>query len=150
MDTAIGKDNDEIANTILRTNFLFFWHRAKFSLTNKKLTGQIPNTILRFIPAGKYEIVHPVKSISSIGYYTKPHPVRFIIGLSCLFIAVIIHSLESFIIYGTAALIILDGSYTTKFEVFTNTARPQGFEVSFFDRKKMKDFVTKINNLITK
>lgn len=47
----------------------------------------------------------------------------------------VIHSLESFLFYGTIALIMLDSSCTTKFEVFTNTARPQGFEVSFFDRK---------------
>jgi hypothetical protein len=148
MDTACEKDDG--IPFVFRTNFLFFWHRAKFCLTKKKLTGQIPNTILRFIPAGKYEIVHPVKSISSIGYYTKPHPVRFIIGLFCLFIAVVIHSLESFLVYGIIALILLDSSYTTKFEVFTNTARPQEFEVSFFERKKMKNFVTAIQDLVIK
>jgi hypothetical protein len=44
----------------------------------------------------------------------------------------------------------LNNSYTTKFEVFTNTARPQGFEISILEKSKMEDFVTEIKTLITK
>lgn len=37
MDTAPDKDDGyEIANAVFRTNLLFFWHKSKFSLREKK------------------------------------------------------------------------------------------------------------------
>lgn len=149
MDTVLGKNENKIADAVFIKNIVFFWRKSKFSLTNKKLTGQVPNTIFGIIPAGKYEIVHPVKSISSVGCTTKAHPMRLIFGIFLLFCAALIHSFESLIVYGVPASIMLFNSYTTEFEVFTNTARPQGFEVSILEKGKMKSFVTEITSLIT-
>jgi hypothetical protein len=149
MDTVPGKNEKKITDIVFTKNIAFFWRKSRFTLTNKKLTGQVPNTILWIIPAGKYEIVHPVKSISSVGCTTKVHPVRFIFGILLLLCAAVIHSFGSLIVYGVPASIMLLNSYTTKFEVFTNTARPQGFEVSILEKGKMKSFVTQITTLIT-
>jgi hypothetical protein len=149
MDTVPGKNEKKITDIVFTKNIAFFWRKSRFTLTNKKLTGQVPNTILWIIPAGKYEIVHPVKSISSVGCTTKVHPVRFIFGIFLLLCAAVIHSFGSLIVYGVPASIMLLNSYTTKFEVFTNTARPQGFEVSILEKGKMKSFVTQITTLIT-
>ena len=149
MDTVFGKNEKKITDAVFTKNIVFFWRKSRFSLTNKKLTGQVPNTILWIIPAGKYEIVHPVKSISSVGYTTKVHPMRFIFGIFLLFCTAVIHSFGSLIVYGVHASIMLLNSYTTKFEIFTNTARPQGFEVSILEKEKMKSFVTEITTLIT-
>ncbi len=149
MDTLFGKNEKKIAEAVFIKNIIFFWRKSRFSLTSKKLTGQVPNTILWIIPAGKYEIVHPVKSISSVGCTTKVHFIRFILGIFLLFWAVVIHSVGSLIVYGIPASLALLNSYTTKFEVFTNTARPQDFEVSILEKEKMKNFVTEITNLIT-
>jgi hypothetical protein len=113
------------------------------------LVSQVPNTILWLIPEGKYEIFHPVKSISSVGCCTKAHPGRLIFGIFLLLCAVAIHSFGSLIIYGIPASVMLLNSYTTKFEVFTNSARPQEFEVSILEREKTKNFVTQITTLIT-
>ena len=150
MDTILGKNENKITDAVFTKNMIFFWRKSRFSLTSKKLTGQVPNTILWIIPAGKYEIVHPVKSISSVGCTTKVHPFRFILGILLLFCAAVIHSFGSLIVYGVPASILLLNSYTTRFEIFTNTARPQDFEVSILEKEKMKCFVSCITNLITK
>jgi hypothetical protein len=149
MDTVLDKNGKKITDAVFTKNIVFFWRKSRFSLTNKKLTGQVPNTILWVIPAGKSEIVHPVKSISSVGYTTKVHPMRFIFGIFLLLCTAVIHSFGSLIVYGVPASIMLLNSYTTKFEIFTNTARPQGFEVSILEKEKMKSFVTEITTLIT-
>jgi hypothetical protein len=62
---------------------------------------------------------------------------------------VLIRSFDSLVIYGVPASILLLNSFTTQFEVFTNTARPQDFEVSILERNEMKNFVKKIITLIT-
>ena len=149
MNAESGKDETKITDAVFTTNLVFFWLKSKLCLTNKRLTGQVPNTILGFIPAGKSEIVHPVKSISSVGYSTKAHPRRLILGLLLLLFGLAIHSFGS-LLYFLLGLIMLNNSYTTKFEVFTNTARPQGFEISILEKSKMEDFVTEIKTLITK
>jgi hypothetical protein len=71
------------------------------------------------------------------------------IRIFLLFCAAVIHSFGSLIVYGVPASIMLLNSYITEFEVFTNTARPQGFEVSILEKEKMKSFVTEIATLIT-
>jgi hypothetical protein len=149
LDTISGKNEKKIEDFVFTENIFFFWRKSRFSLTNKKLTGQIPSTVLWIIPAGKYEIVHPVKSISSVGCKTTVHHKRFIFGILLLFFAVVIHSFESLVIYGVAASAFLLNSFTTKCEVFTNTARPQEFEVSILEREEVKKFVKRIITLIT-
>ena len=149
VDTMSGKNEKKIEDVVFTKNIVFFWRKSRFCLTNKKLTGQIPSTVLWVIPAGKYEIVHPVKSISSVGCKTKVHHKRFIFGIFLLLCAVLIHSFDSLVIYGVPASILLLNSFTTQFEVFTNTARPQDFEVSILERNEMKNFVKKIITLIT-
>jgi hypothetical protein len=141
MNTVFSEGEKEIAKAELTKNTVFFWRKSKFVLTNKRLVSQVPQ--------GKYEIFHPVKSISSVGCCTKAHPMRLIFGIFLLLCAVTIHSFGSLIIYGIPALMVLLSSYTTKFEVFTNSARPQEFEVSILERGKTKDFVTHITTLIT-
>lgn len=61
----------------------------------------------------------------------------------------VIHSLESFLFYGTIALIMLDSSCTTKFEFFTTLPDHKDLKFRFLT-EKMKDFVTAIQKLVTK
>lgn len=150
MDSMLVNNEKKIMDAAFTKNIVCFWSKTKFSLTNKKLTGTIPRNILWIIPAGKREIFHPVKSISSVGCTTKVHLWRFVFGIFFLLCTTLIHSLGSLIIYGLPASIMLLNSYTTKFEVFTNTARPQEFEVSILEKGKMKRFVHEITTLIIK
>ncbi len=209
----LGADEKLIKEDKFATNLAFFWIKSSLCLTNKRLTGRVPNAMLGFIRVGNYEIVHPVKSISSVSCSTRLHHWKLIIGLFfllcaafrsfesflCFILGLIlllkifegkyeidnpkksissvsfsnklyrwrwnigfllslillflfyegILSFESFIYFVVASLFLLV-SFATQFEVFTNTARPQGFEVSILEKEKMKIFVSEITKLVTK
>ncbi|MFG6146828.1 hypothetical protein [Halobacillus sp. B23F22_1] len=81
MNLPLGKDEEITSSERFTTNLVLSWLKTDFSLTNKRLIGFQPNTLLGVFPLGKSEVTYPLKNVASVGVSTKLHVRRFIIGL---------------------------------------------------------------------
>jgi hypothetical protein len=59
MSTVLGKDEKSIREDVFTANLVLFWLKANYTLTNKRVTGDTPNTLLGLIPLGKAQIAQP-------------------------------------------------------------------------------------------
>jgi hypothetical protein len=71
MSTILGKDERIIKEATFTANLILFWLKANYTLTNKRVTGHTPNTLLGLIPLGKAQIAQPLKTIASVASSTK-------------------------------------------------------------------------------
>jgi len=60
---------------------MFFWLKASYLLTDKRLTGTEPNVILGFVPLGEEQVNQPLKTIASVNSGTKFLFKKFIVGM---------------------------------------------------------------------
>lgn len=149
MSIVLAKDENIIREDVFTTNLALFWLKADFNLTNKRVTGQKPNTLFGLIPLGKSEIVQPLKSITSVSSSTKFHIGRLFIGLLLLLVGVAIGSWVSLLIFCVLGLILLLNCYTAEFLILSNTAIPQGYEISILEKSKVESLVSQINTVVS-
>ena len=79
MDLAAGERN--IDESVVRTSLVLFWLKTRLTLTNLRLFGSVPNTMLVVIPLGRKDITQPLSRISNVSFETKFHVIRFVLGL---------------------------------------------------------------------
>jgi hypothetical protein len=67
-------------------NPLFFWVKAHYTLTNKRLIQHAPNLIAGIIPFGKSEVSQPLNSVSTVRLSTEMKLGILIAGILSLLI----------------------------------------------------------------
>ena len=149
MSIVLGKDENVIREDVFTTNLALFWLKSNFSLTNKRVTGQSPNTLFGLIPLGKHDIAQPLKNITSIACSTKFYIGRLVLGLFLIFIGIAIQNIYSLIILILPGLILLLNSYTTTMQIASNNVSAQTFEISILEKAKVESFVTQMNTTVS-
>jgi hypothetical protein len=150
MSTVLGKDEQIIKENTFTANLLLFWLKANYCLTNKRITGDTPNTVLGLIPIGKAQIAQPLKTIASVSSSTKFYIGRLIIGLFLFMIGVAWLSfsfLVGLVITGFGLLSILN-CYTATFVILNNGGQSVGYGISILEKSKVETFVNDINTVI--
>ncbi len=152
MNTTLGRDETIIKEATFSPNFLLFWLKAHYVLTNKRLTGQAPNTLAGVIPLGKRNISQPLKTIASVSSVSKFWFSRLITGLVFLTIGMVMMAeISGFV----GLLITLAGvgfvltSYTAYFNVLNNGAQNLGTEVVITGQAEVEAFANEINQVLS-
>jgi len=150
MSTVLGKEEKLIKEDTFTANLILFWLKANYNLTNKRVTGSTPNTLLGIIPLGKAQVAQPLKTIASVAASTDFHFKRLIIGLVLLFAGLAIMG-NSFVIGVVVAIlgaINILNCYTATFAITNNAGQTQGYEISILEKSKVETFVDQVNTII--
>lgn len=150
MNTVLGKDENKIKEASFTANLLLFWLKANYLLTNKRLTGDTPNTLLGLIPLGKAEMSQPLKTIASVTSSTKFTIGRLLLGIILLFIGIAL--LEGSVIIGLLLFFLgvvnILNCYTATFIVTNNGGQRTGYEISILEQSKVVEFTNEVNTVI--
>ena len=148
--STLAEGEHQIDESTVRTSLLLFWLRTNLTLTNKRLTGTVPNTILALFPLGRREITQPLSRISNVGYDTKFHLVRFLIGAILLVIGVgglADGNIESLFILALS-LLPLGWSWVARITVTDNSGKENDIPVSMLDKEEVDRFLGVINTTL--
>ncbi len=152
MNTTLGKDEAVIKEITFSPNLFLFWLKAHYALTNKRLTGQRPNTIAGLIPLGKTSVSQPLRTIASVACVTKFWFKRLLAGLFFLVIGVGVMTQASFPGGLVLVLIGLGGvlnCYTAYFNVTNNAGQELGCEVIITAQAEVEAFANEMNQVIS-
>lgn len=152
MNTALGREETNIKEIQFSPNLVLFWLKANYVLTNKRLTGQRPNTIAGVFPLGKVNISQPLKTIASVACVTKFWFSRLLWGLVFLVIGMVVMTQGSFF-GGLPVLLIGIGfvlnCYTAYFNVTNNAGQNLGCEVIITAQSEVESFANEMNQVIS-
>ena len=150
MTTVLGKDEQKIKQAMFTANLILFWLKANYVLTNKRVTGHTPNTLMGLIPLGKVQIAHPLKNIASVASSTKFTLLRLIIGVVFFIIDFSVIGSSFFggiILFILGAFYVLN-CYTATFEITNNAGNNIGHEISILEKSKVVEFTNEVNTVI--
>lgn len=152
MNTTLGKDEAVIKEIKFSPNLFLFWLKADYTLTNKRLTGQQPNTLFGLIPLGKRNVSQPLRTIASVACVTKFWFKRLLVGLLFLVIGVGVMAEASFI--GGLVLVVIGlggvlNCYTAYFNVTNNAGQELGCEVIITAQAEVEAFANEMNQVIS-
>lgn len=148
MSTVLAKEEKQVRTDSFTANLILFWLKANYTLTNKRVTGNSPNTFLGLIPLGNNEFSQPLKTIASVSSSTQFKFKVFIFALILLIGGfAMIDSIIGFVLIFFGAINLLN-SYTSIFLVTNNAGQSEGYEISILEQSKVKEFVDQVNTVI--
>ena len=147
MSTILGKDEQKIKEATFTANLILFWLKANYVLTNKRVTGHTPNTLLGLIPLGKVQIAQPLKTIASVTSSTKFSFKRLLISLILVIVGFALITSFGVILLLLGAINILN-CYTATFVITNNAGQSVGYEISILEKSKVIEFVNEVNTVI--
>lgn len=147
MSTILGKDEQKIKKATFTANLILFWLKANYVLTNKRITGHTPNTLLGLIPLGQAQVAQPLKTVASVTSSTKFSFIRLLIGLILVIAGFALIGSFGIILLILGAVNILN-CYTATFVVTNNGGQSVGYEISILEKSKVVEFVDEINTVI--
>lgn len=152
MNKALGKDETVIKEVTFSPNMALFWLKARYVLTSKRLTGELPNTLLGLIPLGKVNKSQPLKTIASVACVSKFWFKRLLVGLIFLVLGALLISEVNFFV-GLPVLLIGAGNvlncYTAYFNVTNNAGQELGCEVIITAQAEVEAFANQMNQIIS-
>jgi hypothetical protein len=150
MTTKLGKDEQLIREDTFTANLILFWLKANYILTNKRVTGHTPNTLLGLIPLGKAQIAQPLKTVASVVSSTQFFFKRLLFGVILLVagFALMGSTFIVGIILAILGLVNVLNCYTSTFVITNNAGESQWYEISILEKSKVEDFVNEVNTTI--
>ena len=150
MSTILGKDEQIIREDVFTANLILFWLKAKYCLTNKRVTGHTPNTFLAVIPLGKAQVAQPLKTIASVTSSTKFHFLRLLLGLILVIGGCFLLGPSPIIgiILIILGLVNILNCYTATFVITNNAGQSTGYNISILEKSKVQNFVNEVNTVI--
>ena len=150
MTTTLGKGEKIIKEATFVTNLLLFWLKANYALTNKRLTGETPNTFMGIFPVGKAQLAQPLKTIASVTSSTKFTFGRLLLGALLAIIGLALMGSSALIgliliILGVVGIL---NCYTATFIITNNAGMNTGYEISILEKSKVVEFTNEINSVI--
>lgn len=151
MKPVLSQEEGLVREDIFTSNLLLAWLKTDFTLTNKRVVGSYPNTLMGLIPLGQNQLTYPLKNIAGVASSTKFHFWRLVIGLFFgIFGLQMLSSSPAggLILLLIAASFILN-SYTATFIVTNNAGQAPVIELSILEKDKVAAFVADINHKIS-
>jgi hypothetical protein len=150
MSTILAKNEHNVKEDSFTANLILFWLKAYFSLTNKRVTGQAPNTFLGLIPFGSAQIAQPLKTVASVASSTQFFFKRLLVGLISLGVGLSMFGdsvLVGFFLVLFGLINILN-CYTATFVITNNAGQDIWREISILEKAKVQNFVNEVNTAI--
>jgi len=150
MSATLGKDEEIKREDTFTANLILCWLKAKFTLTNKRVTGSSPNTFLGIIPLGSDQVAQPLKTIASVSSSSQFYFKRLLLGI--ILAAVGFFMLGSSIIIGSVLIVLglinIVNCYTAAFVITNNAGQDLWYEMSIREASKVQAFVNEVNTVI--
>lgn len=109
---AFAKDEEVRSEYKLGYSLNLFFIKTRFTLTNKRLIGDIPNVFL-VIPLGNNNVTYPLNSIANVKIGNGFKPIRFFIGLALIGFGITNLSAGNLIVLVLGALMVVSSYYMT-------------------------------------
>lgn len=139
MEFHMSDGETRIAEESFRPSLLLFWHKAQMVLTNRRILGSAPNTILGLIPMGKEDITQPLKNVSVISVSTKFRVFRFLIGI-VLLLGGMSSGEAAGVVLGLIGVLFIALSFTAELWVGDSSGGGQDVDVSWLDKSAAEAF----------
>ena len=121
--------------------------KLKLAVTNKRLAGERPNTLLKFIPIGSDKVSYPLNNIAGVSTSTRISPLPLLLG-----ILLVVGGLGAGIQNGWIALVIgvlfLLASYQAQLDVQNSGTGVIHHKISVFNKSAAQTFAQQINTII--
>lgn len=151
MSVILGKDEKIVCERNFKPSLIFFWLKANYVLTDKRLTGSQPNVIFNIFPLGKEQVNQPLKTIASVNSGTKFFFKKFLVGLGLAILGWYLirdDSTAGGIIFLLWGLYVLLNSYMSTFIIMNTGGQKVGYSLSWIEKSKVQQFVNDINTVI--
>lgn len=150
--TEFAAGESRIDSSTVRTSLVFFWLRTSLTLTNKRLMGTVPNTMLAVFPVGRREMTQPLDRISNVGYDAKFYLVRFLIGVVLLLGSIGLltdgDTFASGFLFLVIAVLVLGWSWVARITVTDNSGKANDIPVSMLDKEEINRFLGVVNRTL--
>lgn len=124
---------------------LFFLH-SSLVLTDKRLAGSRPNTLLGLIPVGAEKVSYPLANIASVGTSTRLALLPMLIGV-VLVLASLGNPGQLWLVALLGVVLVL-GAFQAVFFVANNAGQRMNFKIALTDKGKAQSFAESINATI--
>lgn len=150
MSTILGKNEHTVREDSFTANLILFWLKACYSLTNKRVTGDTPNTFLGLIPFGRAQLAQPLKTVASVGSSTQFFFKRLLAGFISLAVGVSMFGSSALVglVFAVIGLVDILNCYTATFVITNNAGQSVGYEISILEKSKVQSFVNEVNTAI--
>jgi hypothetical protein len=131
-------------------SILLFFLSTSMVLTNKRLTGEVPNTLLGVIPVGSRKFNYPLSNISAVGINTKISFWRLILGLILAWagIALFGNSVVVGLVVLLCGLALLVGAFYTLIDIQNTGGGREPVQIAVTQKGVAQDFVAELNNVL--
>lgn len=128
---------------------LFFLH-LELVLTDRRIAGRAPNTMLGLIPVGSREVNYPLSNISGIGTSIRFRPIAFIVGLLIILsgLAAATHGFTAGIVYLLVGVLVSLNSVQAVLTISNNAGANIAHRISPLEMGKAREFAQVINTTI--
>ena len=134
------------------SNILFFiwWNMV---VTNRRVVGRVPNTILGVIPLGFNQVSYPLANVAGVGVRRAYSVVLLVIGVFLILAGLSSFGSPSGSGGGGVGLLILGvlgvlGAFKNAIQVTNSGGDHISHGVSYFDRAAAETFVQQVNTII--
>ena len=146
----LGREESVLRSERFLASNIFIFLRFQLALTNRRLTGQRPNTILGFIPVGSSKVTYPLTGIAGINTTSRVSALRLLLGLAL--------GLAGFSNMGTStsnavvlmlvgALLVLS-SYYASLQITNSGGGTINHVISVFDKGRAAAFCEEVNTVL--
>ena len=125
------------------SNVLFFLH-WQMAMTNRRLVGQTPNTILGVIPMGSTQVSYPMAAIAGVTVRTRYSVFWLLVGLVLLLAGIQGRNVLAIIL----GILALGAAFRAEISVVNSGGQRTGHGVSFFDRSAASAFAQQVSTAI--
>lgn len=139
------------AEVSVHPSLIAFWLKTTLSVTNRRVVGNVPNTLMGVIPVGNQNISYPLSGVAGVTVNTKFHFGRFLIG-----VLLVIFSFVAFgsgsgggVLFGVLLLALgvvgVLNAFAAGLEITNNGGGSQTVDVSMLDKARLREFVECVN-----
>jgi hypothetical protein len=125
------------------SNLLFFIHWTMF-VTNKRIIGRVPNTILAIIPLGFSQVSYPLANVAGVAVRRAYSALAFVLGI--LFVLGGISGRSPIAIF--IGVVLLLAAFRNNIQITNSGGDRIRHAVSFLDRAAAEAFVQEVNTAI--
>lgn len=152
-EIVLGSGEHRVHEGVFTTNLVLAWHKARLVLTNKRLTGYAPNTLLGLIPLGGNEISQPLDRIARVHVSTKFRVFRVILGAIALIVGLGFLGESSGVATGLVLILIgalwVTTAWLAVLAVYDNSGNSSEIAVSGTQKNQLKQFAQRVNIQLT-
>ena len=149
----MGHDERELDAMTVRTNLVFFWLKTNLILTNRRVAGAVPNTVLLLFPVGRKDTTQPLNRISNVSFESKFKVIQAFGALLFLAFAVTngagtAGDIVTVVLYLIIAAVLAAWSWVATINLSDSSGQGQKIPVSVLDKAEVERFTGVVNRAL--